>query len=107
PPAADRSRRRTPTEDRQMSEREKEVTQADLLAYVDGRLPPADRDAVESWLAANPERAAEVAHWQRQNDALHALFDPAGHEPVPAHLKPAAIARGRAANSSARWTQLA
>ena len=90
-----------------MSEQSKEVTQADLLAYVDGRLPPADFDAVEAWLAANPARAAEVAHWQRQNEALHALFDPAGHEPVPARLEPAAIARGRAAGNSFRWTQVA
>lgn len=91
-----------------MSEIRKEVTEADLLAYVDGKLPPADYDAVEAYLAANPAKAAEVAHWQRQNDALHALFDPAGLEPVPAELKPAEIARGRhAANANFRWTQVA
>lgn len=90
-----------------MSETRREVTEADLLAYVDGKLPPADYDAIEAYLAANPAKAAEVAHWQRQNDALHALFDPAGHEPVPAQLKPAIIARGRAANSNFRWTQVA
>jgi anti-sigma factor RsiW len=91
-----------------MSETRKEVTEADLLAYVDGKLPPADYDAVEAYLAANPAKAAEVAHWQRQNDALHALFDPAGLEPVPAALKPAEIARGsRAANANFRWTQVA
>jgi len=90
-----------------MSEQEKEVTEADLLAYVDGKLPAADVAAVEAYLAANPARAAEVAHWQRQNEALHALFDPAGHEPVPAHLKPSTIAAGRPANSNFRWSQIA
>jgi anti-sigma factor RsiW len=84
-----------------------EVTDADLLAYVDGQLPPAERERVGQYLAANPGKAAEVAHWQRQNEALHALFDPAGHEPIPARLRPAEIARGRAANTNFRWTQVA
>jgi anti-sigma factor RsiW len=90
-----------------MSETRREVTEADLLAYVDGQLPPAEREAVERYLAANPARAAEVAHWQRQNEALHALFDPAGNEPVPTALRPASLARGRAANANFRWTQVA
>lgn len=90
-----------------MSETRPEVTDADLLAYVDGQLPPAERERVAQYLAANPGRAAEVAHWQRQNEALHALFDPAGHEALPARLRPAAIARDRAAKSSFRWTQVA
>lgn len=90
-----------------MSEIKREVSEADLFAYVDGLLPPAEREAIERYLEANPQRAAEVAHWQRQNEALHAIFDPAGNEPVPSHLKPAAIARGRAANSNFRWSQVA
>ena len=81
------------------SERETfEVTEADLHGYADGRLDAARRPAVEAWLAARPERAAEVAHWQRQNAALKALFEPVASEPVPARLKPhrlAALARAR------------
>lgn len=90
-----------------MSETEREVTEADLLAYVDGKLPPAERDTVERYLAGNPAKAADVAHWQRQNEALLALFAPLGNEPAPPHLRPANIARGRAANANFRWSQVA
>jgi anti-sigma factor RsiW len=90
-----------------MSEIRSEVLEADLLAYVDGKLPPAERERVELYLAGHPGKAAEVAHWQRQNEALEALFAPVVNEPVPAHLRPAAIAGGRAANSNFRWTQVA
>lgn len=63
-----------------------------LHAYADGRLGEAERAAVERHLAANPEAAAEIANWQRQNDALRALFAPAAGEPVPSRLSPHRIA---------------
>ncbi|HUV32924.1 MAG TPA: anti-sigma factor, partial [Devosiaceae bacterium] len=50
------------------------VTDADLAAYVNNQLDPARRAAVGEWLAANPDRAAEVDAWLRQNEAVHALF---------------------------------
>lgn len=90
-----------------MSNMQKEVPEADLLAYVDGKLPPGERDTIEHYLNQHPDKAAEVAHWQRQNEALLALFAPAGNEPVPARLRPHLIAGGRAANSNFRWTQVA
>lgn len=73
------------------------VTPEELLAHADGRLPESRRSAVEAHLAAHPEAAAEVEHWRRQNDALHALFDGVAEEPVPARLSPHRIARARAA----------
>lgn len=90
-----------------MSEMEREVTDTDLLAYVDGQLSPDERTRIEAYLATHADKAAEVAHWQRQNEALETLFAPAGNEPVPARLLPAAIARGNAANSNFRWSQVA
>jgi anti-sigma factor RsiW len=90
-----------------MSEMQKEVPEATLLAYVDGKLPPGEREAVERYLAQHPDKAAETAHWQRQNEALRALFDPAGNEPIPERLTPRFIAAGRAANSNFRWAQVA
>lgn len=66
-----------------------------LHAYADGRLGEAERLAVERHLAAHPEAAAEVANWQRQNDALRALFAPVASEPVPPRLKPHRIAHNQ------------
>ncbi len=86
---------------------EKAVTEADLLAYADGKLSAEARAAVEAWLADHPAEAADVAHFQRQNEALQALFAPAGNEPVPAHLRPATIARQKSANDNFRWRQMA
>ena len=63
-----------------------------LHAYADGRLGDAERMAVERHLAAHPEAAAEIANWQRQNDALRALFAPAASEPIPSRLSPHRIA---------------
>lgn len=44
----------------------------DLHAYVDGRLDGERREAVERFLAHHPERAAEVATWQRDAQRLRA-----------------------------------
>lgn len=90
-----------------MSERDFEITEAKLLAYVDGKLGDADRQAVERHLAANPQKAAEVAHWQRQNEALTTIFPSLANDAVPARLNPRAIARGVAANNNWRISQVA
>jgi anti-sigma factor RsiW len=60
-----------------------QITRDQLMAYADGQLPQAERDAVDAYLAANPEAAAELALLQRQNDAIRTLFGPAGAESVP------------------------
>src|SRR5690606_22388029 len=81
--------------------------EAKLLAYADGRLEEAEKEAVERFLAANPDRAAEVAHWQRQNEALTVLFPPIANEPIPARLNPHKVARTVAANDNSRLAQIA
>ncbi|WP_020656106.1 anti-sigma factor family protein [Massilia niastensis] len=62
------------------------VTEADLHAYVDGRLPPARAAEVDAYLAAHPEDAARVQAHITQNAALRAMFDPVLDEPVPPRL---------------------
>lgn len=64
-----------------------------LHAYADGQLSDEQRAAVAAYLAEHPDAAATVAGWQRQNEALAALFAPTASEPVPARLSPHAAAR--------------
>lgn len=62
------------------------VTEAELHAYVDGVLPLARREEIEAYLAARPAEAARVEAYQRQKDALRALFNPVLAEPIPTKL---------------------
>ena len=82
-----------------------EITRDQLMAYADGQLPEPERAALEAYLAANPEAAAEVALLQRQTDAIRTLFDPAGAEAVPARLRPRRLAAeiGRRRTRSGGW----
>src|SRR4051794_21993899 len=63
------------------------ITQDMLMAYADGQLDGAERDAVAAHLRAHPDAAIEVSLLQRQNDAIQTLFAPVGAEPVPARLR--------------------
>jgi anti-sigma factor RsiW len=63
------------------------ITDQDLNAYVDGRLDAARRGEVEAYLSAHPQAAEKIAAYRKQNELLHALFDPALDEPLPAALR--------------------
>ena len=52
------------------------VTEADLIAYVDGELDPMRRVEVEAHLARNPEDALQVMADLRDRDALREAFLP-------------------------------
>lgn len=69
------------------------ITETELHAYVDGRLGTARRAEVEAWLSANPVERERIDAYRRQNQALHALFDPALDEAVPATLRVATARR--------------
>ena len=62
------------------------IVEEDLHAYVDGLLPETRRAEVESFLAANPKEAERVRAYQKQKEALRALFDPILDEPIPPEL---------------------
>jgi len=62
------------------------ITESDLHAYLDGRLPAARRGEVEEYLARHPEEAARIAAYHAQDEALKVLFDPVLDEPVPQRL---------------------
>ncbi len=63
------------------------LSEDDLQAFVDDRLGPEARRAVEAYLAAQPEDAARVRAYREQNAALRARFDPVLREPVPDRLR--------------------
>jgi anti-sigma factor RsiW len=78
-----------PTEDKEpedVSQPPDAITEADLHAYVDGRLADDRRAAVEAYLAAHPEVASRIADYLEQNARLHTVFDPVLAEPVPERL---------------------
>lgn len=62
------------------------VTEADLQAYVDGRLDPARRALVDSWLAARPEEAERVAAYRRLSGEVRSAYQAMLDEPPPARI---------------------
>lgn len=85
------------------------ITEADLHAYVDARLPDDRRAEVEAFLAAQPEEAERLAAYQAQKEALRQLFNPVLDEALPAPLldlaepPPAAVNREKRPFLS-RWS---
>jgi len=64
-------------------------TEAELQAWVDGRLAPSRRAEVSSYLEARPEEAARLQAYRRQVQELRAIFNPVLDEPLPwSHTQP-------------------
>jgi anti-sigma factor RsiW len=59
------------------------VSEADLQAYVDGRLDAERRALVEAWLAARPEEAERVAAYRRLSSEVRAAYRSMLGEPLP------------------------
>jgi anti-sigma factor RsiW len=57
-----------------MTDEHTPVTEADLHAFVDGRLDDDRRRRVELWLKDHPDEAAEVRQWQQQAEDLKVAF---------------------------------
>ena len=64
-----------------------EINETLLHAYVDNQLEPSRRTEVEAILLADPLAADKVAAYRKQNDMLHALFDPTLSEAAPPRLR--------------------
>jgi len=78
-----------------MTDRDQNVTEDELHAYVDGELPDERRSAVELWLAAHPDDAARVAAWRSQAELIRARYGGVANEKPPAQLNLARLARRR------------
>ena len=83
------------------------VGEDDLHAFVDGRLDPGRRAAVEAWLVAHPEAAARVAADREMRDRLRARLASVADEPIPAHLRIANLAGPRRRRLPRWWPNAA
>lgn len=63
------------------------LSEADLQAWVDGRLPEGRRAEVEDYLAAQPGEFERLNAYRVQRDALRQHFDPVLDETLPARLR--------------------
>jgi anti-sigma factor RsiW len=77
--------------------------EAELHAYVDGRLDPARAAAVQARLEADAAAAERVQAWRQQRQALRALYPEMLAAPVPAHLLQAAQRLHERSSHLARW----
>lgn len=84
-----------------------EITEARLHAYADDRLTDEERAEVDAWLANNPQKAAEVQHWRRQNEALTTIFPSLANDSMPGRLDVRRVARGIGTERRGRFTQIA
>lgn len=77
--------------------------EAELHALVDGRLPPAQRAAVDARLAGDPEAAQRARDWTLQREMLRDLHAQVLEESVPPHLLAAAQQLHHRSNRLAQW----
>lgn len=83
-----------------------QITEADLLSYVDGRLDEEQREAVVAYLASSPADTLKVKAWQQQNAALTALYGRLDEGALPTSLDVVRIER-RVRSERAHWRSLA
>ena len=70
------------------------VTEVDLQAYADGKLPEERRAAVAAWLAAHPEDAERIESYRQLAAELRTSYEGVLDEPVPERLE-RAVRSGR------------
>jgi len=63
------------------------ISETDLQAYVDARLPEGRRVEIEEYLLEHPEEAERLAAYREQKDALRDLFGSVLDEPLPENLR--------------------
>lgn len=71
-----------------MSDKQKEIRENELHAYVDHELPENRVPEVQSWLQDHPEASSRVHQWQMQNEAIVGTYDDERFERIPDRLNP-------------------
>lgn len=83
------------------------IADADLHAYVDGRLPAARAAEVKAWLANHPAQSERVEDYRRTREQLRATYAEVMDEPVPERLMRRARRSGwTPAGRAAAWIAL-
>ncbi|MEN9707809.1 MAG: hypothetical protein RIQ68_217 [Pseudomonadota bacterium] len=59
------------------------ITDAELVAFLDGELPPARAAEVAAIAQCNGQMQSKLKIWRAQDQWLRATFAPLAHEPVP------------------------
>ena len=85
-----------------MTHGSKLVGEDDLVAYVDGELPPERKALVEAWLADHPEAASRVAEDRRTAARLRAALVGVAEGPLPTRLRVDSIRRRKRHKRMAR-----
>ncbi|HTH62715.1 MAG TPA: anti-sigma factor [Paraburkholderia sp.] len=91
-----------------MNDRNPEIGDDDLHAYVDGMLSGERRREVEDRLQRDPELAARASDYAALNDMLHQRYDRILREPIPSRLaRPASKRRGWFAANAPQFAGMA
>lgn len=78
----------------------RQPSEIELQAYVDGRVNPEQKAAIDRWLAEHADEAERIEAYRRLGDGLRELYDPVLEETVPGRLT-------RSAGVSRRWLPVA
>src|SRR5258708_24092415 len=71
------------------------ISEAELQAYADGRLPEERHQAVEAWLATRPEESERIAAYRRLAQEVRSAYETMLSEPIPPRLAQTASGRGQ------------
>jgi anti-sigma factor RsiW len=70
------------------------IGEDDLMAYMDGQLPPGRRETVEAFLDSNPSVRSRVFADNAIRDDLRRRLNPIAEQPIPDRLRVDAVLRG-------------
>jgi len=83
------------------------IEEDDLQAWVDGRLTPADDEAVEAYFTAHPELRKRWSQYAEQRQGLRAAFAGLAQKPIPARLRVARLMAEQRRQRHRRFARMA
>lgn len=82
------------------------VTDDELHALIDGRLPPAEREPLEQRVRQQPEAAERLRRWRAQRDLLRSLHAEVLQEPLPPAMRDALTRSATSRQAAQTWWRL-